>query len=695
MTDKIKHRANALLTEFGKITLNLAIQAVLRYTIESYTDEMLALVVICNVTLATVHHFEYKNPKLYGILYNGILGLLSPMFIIASPQWVVLVILFHFINQHLATTNSYGHSDRLSFIITSTTGWITCYLYFLFGEQGSFHKAIEIQYLFGDHYHFLQLFLGFICSDFIFLSVKSAKTKEIHHYLSKLQETNSKLEKANQDLKQAIIEKDSLLLRFSHEIRNPLNSLLGNIDLAYEATHDSSIREMLRDAKVSSEVLLQLISNVLDSAKLETRGLDINKKNHDFRRLMEKAWIVCSHIIKAKGLFGSVSVNTYMPTLVEFDSQRLMQILTNLVTNAVKFTDYGHVQIYTDFEVAPEIIEDLLKPRHFETHGEQMNALKTSDDPALYEDYDEVPKNCYESLTTKVIKKDPLKFQNKNEETNADSFSMFRRSYFADSNPLNKVETDGYLRFELVDSGCGMTKESVRNLFKKYGRVGADSNKRQIGLGIGLWITKQLVEAMGGRFEIYSIPNGGTCCVFVLQSRSAIKSIEPLPQSGSTNVKVEYTPTTKLQSKKQDDMEVIFQNLKVLVVEDEAYNREVSLRFLKKLGVKIIHFACNGAEGVSEYKSHPEGYFQVILMDVDMPVMNGKEATARIREFERQKNWSENAKIIILTAYADRKSQQELLDTNGSYRANSFISKPGSYEELKSTILQLQTKKVI
>ena len=292
MPNLLKYRSRAYLAEFAGILLNLVIQTVEWVTLESYGNDMFACVITAHLGLGILHHFEYTNPKSYRNLYGGYLGALSPLLTVLAPHWALINVLFHFILQHLVATKNYEHSGQTSFMITSSIGWLACYSYFVFGEPDTFHDSIEIRNLFGNPHHLVQVSVGLIVSNIVFMVGKTVKTEETQSYLSKLQESHNKLEKANQDLKQALAEKESLILRFSHEIRNPLNSLLGNVDLAYEAVQDPSIREMLRGAKVSSEVLLHLMSNVLDSAKLESRGLDISKRNHDFRRFMEKAWVV-------------------------------------------------------------------------------------------------------------------------------------------------------------------------------------------------------------------------------------------------------------------------------------------------------------------------------------------------------------------------------------------------------------------
>lgn len=693
MCKRIHELKKKPIKEVSAMVVNVMIQALLWMTSESYTNRLFALVIASAILRFMIYHYEHRNLKVFRIMYMSILGCLPPLLLLVAPHWALLAVFYHFINQLAANSRKHKHSSPRAFVISSSITWIICYIIFCLRPQSAIHNSVEAQLLFGDSHRLAQLIIGFFLGYITLVVGKNIKTEEADEHQSNLQETNNKLEKVNIELKQALAEKESLILRFSHEIRNPLNSLLGNIELAYEATHDSSTREMLRDAKVSSEILLQLLSNVLDSAKLELGGLDINKKSHNFRRFMEKAWIVCSQVIKAKGLFGSVSVNSAMPALVEFDSQRVMQILTNLVTNAVKFTGSGRVQIYADFEPGSELSDDLLKPRRFETNGEEINSIRPVTTSIRHEEFDEYPLRSYEVLTTKNmnaafinnVQRHKLEFKGK--RTNSAPL-MQNVQQLLEPSQLISAETEGFIRFEIIDSGCGMSEADVSKLFKKYGQANAESNARHIGTGLGLWITKQLVEAMGGKIEVYSIPNHGTCFVVVLKSKSKpnTNNLFSLPSLIEMSLRTEPQQVSP-QNILEDGVD--FEKLNVLVVDDGAYNREVIQRFLLKAGVKNIDTATNGLEAVSKYEQKSQGYYSFVFMDIDMPLMNGKEATAKIREYELRHGWTKTTNIIMLTAFSDLKTQTELRDPSGIYKANCFISKPGSYDEIRNTIIKL------
>ena len=130
---------------------------------------------------------------------------------------------------------------------------------------------------------------------------------------------------------------------------------------------------------------------------------------------------------------------------------------------------------------------------------------------------------------------------------------------------------------------------------------------------------------------------------------------------------------------------------RALVVEDSSYNQEVNRKFLEKCNVQEISIASNGKEAVDLFEKMGPNYYDLILMDIDMPVMDGKLATKTIRKIEEDRGWVPSF-IVFLTAYAEAKTQRELLDQEGEYRANKFIAKPASFEVMQNIMKECSSK---
>ena len=436
---------------------------------------------------------------------------------------------------------------------------------------------------------------------------------------------------------------------------------------------------MLLDAKVCGEILLQLLNNVLDTAKLAGGQLEVSISTFSLREFLERMWSVTSEIIRKKGLYGVLALDINAPDNIDFDSHRMMQTMINLVSNAVKFTDKGFVKIYIEFVPGEELEDSQILPKYFSTQGLE-NRNSTLALPTEYEnhwDLDEYKGFSEELLTFKVKKfgktesliiKQHKRLPSINElpsPKNANSVSSVLQN-----SSISQEET-GYIRVEIVDSGCGMTSTQVESIFTKFNQVSNESTKRQVGTGLGLWITKELVNLMDGQIRAYSAPGFGSSFVFTLKSHShPNRPVEKISPSNSAVA--------------SDDAEP----MRCLVVEDSLYNQEVHRKLLECCRLKQIFTVSDGLEALELIKARGEGYFGLILMDLDMPIMEGRLACKCIRELEQARSWKP-LKIAILTGYSEAKTKQELLNKEGPCKADYFLSKPASIGVLSKVVREV------
>ena len=242
------------------------------------------------------------------------IGLIPILLMIFIPKYAIFAICNNFI-----CLASGSHEVPLSkvhyLVISNGIGWLLCYQFlYLDGYEG----AELVKLLLKDKDNFFQLMLSFVACYLIILSMYQKKSQETKFYANyqatlislnkELETANAKLKSANKELEEALQEKENFILRFSHEIRNPLNSLLGNVELCYELAKESELKSMLTDARVSGEILLQLLNNVLDTAKVAAGRLELSASPHRIREYLERAWVICSEIIHKKGLYGCLSV---------------------------------------------------------------------------------------------------------------------------------------------------------------------------------------------------------------------------------------------------------------------------------------------------------------------------------------------------------------------------------------------------
>ena len=442
--------------------------------------------------------------------------------------------------------------------------------------------------------------------------------------------------------------------------------------------------------KVSGEVLLQLLNNVLDTAKISTGTLETTVKSHNIKEFLERMWIVSSEIIRKKKLYGVLCMQKNMMSHIEYDNHRLMQILINLVSNATKFTDSGFVKIYVDFQPGQELEDHWMKARYLnpEESPAEMRSEQVDNCFSLLE-MEECEADMHSKLTQHVKKFKVLSATDTKTHVSESSLILDQiphtkalQNSLIETFSSKKLDSsgivDGYLRIEIVDSGCGIEPDQLNSIFHKFHQTHTDPSARQIGTGLGLWITKELVEMMQGRINAHSIPGMGTSLVLLLKTRATNQSSVDKPLSVPQRFDLQPQSLT---------------SLRIMIVDDVYYNRDILYQFLRKCNVQEdISMASNGLEALDLFQSQRKQRFDVIFMDLDMPVLNGKLAVQRIREYEVQNSLPETH-IVILTAYSDGKTIEALQRKDGPYRADSFLSKPASCANITQILQELVTKK--
>ena len=674
-----------------------------------YPTELYLLFAPSMAIISLLHLLEKSHPNLMRVGTNILYGIGGPLVVAIAPDFAILGYASHYIGLLFGVFFESNQSSLSLLLGSNLIGWSVAAWRYIPDLLTGAQLPQQIHFFFGSSSNLGQVIFGLIITYItiaIFNKEKNRQALLREQYKSELlilngnfKNSNRALEEINKTLQEMLAEKESFILRFSHEIRNPLNSLLGNVELCHESpTLSQEDRKMLQDAKISGEILLQLLNNILDSAKISTKRLEVNIQMHEVRRLCEDLWVTCSDMIGKAKLFGSLAINFNVPSQIEFDELRMRQIVMNLLTNAIKFTHKGFINTFIDFvdtnEAMPSIQD--MKPRYFGVAQQEFDKIlltSSSDDFS----FQEFPSHKHEILTlntkkfrhqVRLLKEEEQKINFKVESYETRPLKVFGRNSTSSfiSSPLlpNHKKKDscahaevreGYLRIEIVDSGCGIKEEDLKNVFKpfekNYTTTTAVSSDRQIGAGLGLWITKELVELMGGKIEIYSKPNVGTCLVIMIKTKSGNNS----PRQDEN----------KSRAKTEDQKNSFSHEKGVLIVEDIAYNQEVNRKLIQKCGINHITVASNGLEALELFRSKGENYFDAILTDLDMPIMDGKTSTKLIREHERKLNWKP-VKIIVLTGYSEAATQQEMLNPTGPYRANSFLSKPSSFESIMKAL---------
>ena len=408
--------------------------------------------------------------------------------------------------------------------------------------------------------------------------------------------------------------KSQFLANMSHELRTPMNAILGMIDVALPKATDPIVQDCLRTAKGSADLLLTLLNDLLDSAKIESGKLELESAPLSLRRMLDQITRVLAVRASERGLCFYFHMPEGTPDAVVGDRMRLQQVLLNLAGNAIKFTERGEV------EVRLRVVE-----------GEEGLGIG---DWGL-------GIRCRESDAAALPPSNP----------------QSRRSERSDiPNPPPPSVT---LEFAVRDTGIGIPPFGQERLFKPFAQADVSMARRFGGTGLGLSICRSLVEMMGGRIWVESELGKGSTFTFTVRLPLA----KELPADFEAPLAIPAAASARLR---------------VLLVEDNPANQKLATYILQDRG-HVVEIAEDGQEAVGLTR---QNRYDVILMDVQMPGMNGLEATAAIRDRE---DGDSRVPIIAMTAHAMRGDRDRCLAAG----MDGYLSKPVNAQEMIGLVERL------
>ena len=373
---------------------------------------------------------------------------------------------------------------------------------------------------------------------YIFLRSRNDMNEDLCKLKQCIIKLKQEITQKNVEIMEANGKKTNLLLSISHEVRNPLNIISGSNELASFENSNPMVQIQLDTIQETIELLTHILNNMLDTTKMEIKELEISRKKIETQHLIESIWKTTKIMANKNSLSGKIYVAKDIPGIIKLDKMRIMQIIFNLVGNAIKFTPSGYVGVviswiddvnFQDIMLFPTLenmFRDSLKVKKY---LKQINDIKKfTSIPSLRTSSNQFMLAVHNSENVEEEEKQglpaasPRHFTIKRVKSIRDLELLSKYKIFDIDDMLfpelsrDSSYSKGYLKIEMIDSGYGIKEENMHLLFKKFEQFGAEKHKR-LGAGLGLWLANKWCQKLDGYIKLHSTYKKGTVAVVLIK----------------------------------------------------------------------------------------------------------------------------------------------------------------------------------
>ena len=396
------------------------------------------------------------------------------------------------------------------------------------------------------------------------------RTKELNETLDELTKTNYELNETKTNLIQTQKFRDQFMANMSHEIRTPMNAIVGLTNLLTKSPLNTQQAKYLEVIKKSGENLLVIINDILDLSKIEAGKMELEQRPFPLRSTLENVRLILNIRAEEKGVFLNEIIDNKLPDYVVGDETRFTQVITNLVGNAIKFTEKGGVTLKAEV--------------------------------------------------------------------------------------LNIDKVNARIKFSVIDTGIGIPQDKLAKIFESFSQASDDTTRKFGGTGLGLTISKQLVELHNSSLEVTSVPDVGSTFYFTV------------------DFKIAEAPVVKEQASEANGVDVT--NKRILLVEDNMFNQMVAVDSIKEIFPTIeIDVADHGKKALTMVK---EKAYTMVFMDIQLPDMDGFQITREIRKLG-----FDQLRICAMTASVLKEQVDACFDAG----MDDYMMKPFTPELLKEKLI--------